>query len=232
LPKHFNFTLGVTAFNDMLEAVAITQGSEAARALVDKFAITDKFHTPTESENKRDDADGENEHNENATVEEERDVVNDSTAPPPSMPRFLRDAIEADKLPRASIPIPTDSGKDSRQPVVAMYGRFQKLGPTTVRIIVRQAVRERRELKSRSFAASQDQSTNTGRGDAATPSLEIFAWALYTLRRTGHEQSVVWDELLESKVLASEEVAGVKERAREMWNHRRREKEDEVLNVV
>jgi hypothetical protein len=235
LPKHFNFTLGVTAFNDILEAVVATQGSEAGRALVDKFAITDKFHTPTESENKRndDDVDGEKEDNENATVEEERDVVNDSTAPPPSMPRFLRDAIEADKLPRASIPIPTDSGKDSHQPAVAMYGRFQKLGPTTVRIIVRQAVRERRELKSRSFAVAQDQSTNTGRGDAATPSLEIFAWALYTLRRTGHEQSVVWVELLESKVLTSEEVAGVKERAREMWNHRRREKEEEqVLNVV
>jgi hypothetical protein len=118
-----------------------------------------------------------------------------------------------------------------------MYGRFQKLGPATVRIIVRQAVRERRELESKSFSASRGQSTtHAGRGDAAaTPSLEIFAWALYTLRRTGHEQAVVWDEVAESKVLTGDEMAGIKERAREMWSDRRREKEEQeegVLNVI
>ena len=137
------------------------------------------------------------------------------------MPRFLRDAIEADKLPRANIPIP--SGQDSQQ-AIAMYGRFQKLGPTTVRVIVRQAVRERRELKSKSFAVSQDQSTAAAAGSgAATASLEIFSWALYTLRRTGHEKSVVWDELAESKVLTGEEMGRIKERAGEMWRDRGRE---------
>jgi hypothetical protein len=138
------------------------------------------------------------------------------------MPRFLRDAIEADKLPRANIPIPISSGQNSQQATIAMYGRFQRLGPTTVRIIVRQAVRERRELKSKSFAAAQDQSTSTGSG-GATASLEIFSWALYTLRRTGHEKSVVWDELAESKVLTGEEMGRIKERAGEMWRRDRRQ---------
>jgi hypothetical protein len=189
----------VTAFNDILEAVAITQGSEVARALVDRFAT----HTPTESESKRESNDEVDGNGEN-TADEQRNVANDL---PPSMPRFLRDAIKADKLPRASILIP--SGKESYQPV-AMYGRFQKLGPTTVRIIVRQAVRERRELKSTaSFSsASSDQPT--------TASLEIFSWALYALRRAGHGQSVVWDEMVESKVLTSEEMSRIKGRAGEM----------------
>jgi hypothetical protein len=214
LPKYFNFTLGVTAFNDILEAVAVTQGSEAARVVVDKFAI----HTPTESESKRnEDVDvDDNANDDETTSAEQRNSITDS--PPPSMPRFLRDAIEADKLPRASILVP--NGKDSHQPV-AMYGRFQKLGPTTVRIVVRQAVRERRDSKSKSFAASQDQAT--GGAGVATASLEIFSWALYTLRRAGHAQSVVWDELAESKVLTSEEMARVKERAREMRSDGRRE---------
>jgi hypothetical protein len=243
LPKHFNFTLGVTAFNDILEAVAVTQGSEAGRVLVDKFAI----HTPTESESRRNEdvdvdvdveASNDDEPTAPAAAAEQDNIITNPPLPPPSMPRFLRDAIEADRLPRASILIPTGSGKDSHKPVVvAMYGRFQKLGPATVRIIVRQAVRERRELESKSFSASRGQSTtHAGRGDAAaTPSLEIFAWALYTLRRTGHEQAVVWDEVAESKVLTGDEMAGIKERAREMWSDRRREKEEQeegVLNVI
>jgi hypothetical protein len=239
LPKHFNFTLGVTAFNDILEAVAVTQGSEAGRVLVDKFAI----HTPTESESRRNEdvdveASNDDEPTAPAAAAEQDNIITNPPLPPPSMPRFLRDAIEADRLPRASILIPTGSGKDSHKPVVvAMYGRFRKLGPATVRIIVRQAVRERRELESKSFSASRGQSTtHAGRGDAAaTPSLEIFAWALYTLRRTGHEQAVVWDEVAESKVLTGDEMAGIKERAREMWSDRRREKEEQeegVLNVI
>jgi hypothetical protein len=217
LPKHFNFTLGVTAFNDILEAVAVTQGSKAGRALVDRFAT----YTPTDRESKRNDSDvddiefDENDDDETTTAATEQ---RDSPQPPPSMPRFLRDAIEADKLLRTNIPIP--SARDSQQSI-AMYGRFQKVGPTTVRIVIRQAIRERRELKSKSFAAAQDQSTSADSG-AAAASLEIFSWALYTLRRTGHAKSVVYDELAASKVLTIEEMARVKERAGEMWRDRKR----------
>ena len=222
LPKHFNFTLGVKAFNDILEAVVATQGSEAGRALVDRFAIQ-TAPTEIESESKRNndvDVEDKKDDDEPTPATEQRNIAADSSPPPLSMPRFLRDAIEADKLPRASIPIP--DGKDSHRNI-AMYGRFQKLGPTTVRIIVRQAVHERRDHKFKSFAAaSQDQSqsphssasTDPGRN---TPSLEIFAWALYTLRRAGHEQAVVWNELAESKVLTSEEMSLIKVRAGEMW---------------
>ena len=226
LPKHFNFTLGVTAFNDVLEAVAATQGSEAGRALVDRFAIST---APTV--NKTNDAveevdfDENNDDESTAAAKQPNNIAaanHSPPPPPPSMPRFLRDAIEADKLPRANIPIPISSGQNSQQATIAMYGRFQRLGPTTVRIIVRQAVRERRELKSKSFAAAQDQSTSTGSG-GATASLEIFSWALYTLRRTGHEKSVVWDELAESKVLTGEEMGRIKERAGEMWRRDRRQ---------
>jgi len=186
LPKHFNFVLSVSAFNDILEAVVATQGSEAGRALVDRFATKVKAGG---SERKHVDAD------EN-TTSEQSDV--DDTLPQPTMPRFLRQAIEADKLPRASIPIPDGQS-------VAMYGYFQRLAPTTVRIILRQAAREQRELNPTSSA-----------------SLEIFSWALYTLRHYGHDQSVVWEELRESNILSSDETSRIKGRANDMWKERRR----------
>ena len=197
LPKQFNFTLSVTAFNDILEAVVATQGSEAGRALVDRFAI--KTAAGSERKNGRREREDGNEDFDEKTNLEQRDV-DDSPLPPP-MPRFLRDAIEADKLPRASIPIL--NGQNGYQPV-AMYGRFQKLGPTTVRIIVRQAVRERHAIKSTSA------------------SLDIFSWALSTLRHSGHDESVVWEELRESNVLTSDELSMIKQGASEKRRERRR----------
>lgn len=198
LPKHFIFTLGVTAFNDIVEAVATTQGSEAGRALVDRFATTSAAAATTPTENT----------NESNTP---NDTLNPPPPPPPQqMPRFLHDAYKADKLSRTSIPIPLPNHHP-----VAMYRGFQKLGPTTVRIIMRQAVRERHDgSQSKSTPNSSSASTSS------SASLEIFAWALNALRRAGHERSAVWDEVVESKVLTGEEVARVKERAREMWKGR------------
>jgi hypothetical protein len=207
LPKHFNFTLRAGAFNSVLESVVATHGSEAGRALVDRFLLPERPKQMRSTER-----------SEATVVSDEQtdyDDVDDTSnaqdiTPSPRMPRFMQDALEADSLSRTKLSIACarqDAAvHDNYMAEVAMYGSFRNIGPTTVRIIVRQALSERANRKS------------TPQQQSDTQSLDLFAWALVTLRRTGIKQSAVFGELNGTENgLTGDEMRSVKRLAAEMW---------------
>jgi hypothetical protein len=129
LPKHFEFTLRAGAFNSILEGVVATLGSDAGRALVDRFALVENQNQNQNHEKPGEEIDDEN----NRTP---------STSSTPRVPRFMRDALVAYSLSRTNISITCASGKAHYIHNVTMYGRFNTLTPTTIRTIVRQALIE------------------------------------------------------------------------------------------
>jgi hypothetical protein len=221
LPRHFNFTLRVGAFNSVLEGVVATHGSEAGRALVDRFLLPErpKQTRSTETPEATAVSDEQPDHDDVDDTPNAQDIT-----PSPRMPRFMQDALEADSLSRTKLSIACASQDAAVHNIytaeVAMYGSFKNIGPTTVRIVVRQALCERANRKS----------TPQQRSD--TQSLDLFAWALVTLRRAGIKQSAVFDELNGSENgLTGDEMRTVERLAAEMWERnaatRRRVTRDE-----
>jgi hypothetical protein len=207
LPKHFNFTLRAGAFNSVLEGVVATHGSEAGRALVDRFLLPErpKQTRSTESSEATVVQDEQTDHDDFDDTHNTQDIT-----PSPRMPRFMQDALKADSLARTKLSIACASQDaafhDNYRAEVAMYGSFRNIGPTTVRIIVRQALSERANRKS------------TPQQQSDTQSLDLFAWALVTLRRAGIKQSAVFDELNGAENgLTGNEMRTVERLATEMW---------------
>ena len=241
LPKHFVFALRAGAFNSVLEGVVVTLGSEAGRALVDRFFVARQSlqHAAYEEDKQEQDEGGEE------AEEKFNDDGIDSGSPAqppvaaslPRMPRFMEDAVKAGSMSRTNLSIscagnpPVTQGAESRKQFggtvyfkfsregsrgtesttptyeqnVAMYGSFTNIGPTTVRIVVRQALLER----ARETATPQQTKTS---------SLDVFAWALVTLRRAGLAQSAVRHELKSMETgLTDDEMRSVEQRAGEMW---------------
>ena len=195
LPRHFNFTLRAGAFNSVLEGVVTTLGSEAGRILVDKFTVANQAH---DSESSVDPPEGDKV---DAGTTSGRTTA---VASLPRMPRFMQDAIEADSISRTNLTITCAGEEATYEQDVTMYGRFSNLGPTTVRIVVRQALLER-ALERATPQHPEPQS------------LDIFAWAVMTLRRAGLNQSAVREELdgMETE-LSDDEMRSVEQRAGEM----------------
>jgi hypothetical protein len=211
LPKHFNFTLRTGAFNAVLESVVATYGSEAGRVLVDRFALPEWLKQVKSTENLEATVapDERTDHDHVEGIPNAQDVT---TAPSPRMPRFMQDAMEADTLPRSKLSIACASRDatvhDEYMAEVAMYGTFRNIGPTTIRIVVRQALSERANRKS----------TPPRQQQSDTLSLDIFAWAMVTLRRNWIKQSAVFDEFNGTENgLSGDEMHAAKRLAAEMW---------------
>jgi hypothetical protein len=249
LPKHFIYALRAGAFNSVLEGVVVTLGSEAGRALVDRFAIARRLmqHAAREDEDREvvEEEEQEGEEKVEAEAEEGQEINTDdvsisSARTPaagslPRMPRFMKHAMQAGRMSRTNLSItcigdPPPIAAMFTQPSkgvlqlkfpqqnllpaetttyeqdVAMYGSFTNIGPTTVGIVVRQALLE--HAKARVTSQQQPE----------PPSLDIFAWALLTLRRAGLNRSAVRDELDRMETgLRDDEMRIVDIRAREMW---------------
>ncbi|GAB7329564.1 hypothetical protein MBLNU13_g01325t1 [Cladosporium sp. NU13] len=209
LPKFFKFALPASVFNSVLEGVVATHGSEAGRALVNRFAIA-RRSTPQVLREK--------EQQEEEEEEEEEEPFNDddgddappsrsiSAAPLPRMPRSMADAIKAGTLSRTNLTIACAGTPQATEKTVAMYGGFDNIGPTTVRIVVRQAL-----LEHNNSDHSMPQQTNP-------PLFDICAWALVTLRCAGRDRFAALAELKSMETgLSANEMRGVEERAGEMW---------------
>lgn len=221
LPKHFNFTLRAGAFNSVLEGVVATCGSEAGRALIDRFVLakrpeqpssTDDLFAIREARNEDTHKDGE----ENAP----EDGQDNATTPPRSlrMPRFMQDALAAGHLSRNQLSIVCVNARAATYTQeVAMYGGFTSISPTTVRIVVRQALAERANHKPTSQQPQPDD----------TLSLDIYVWALISLRRAGVDRSAVLDELINMENgLTVDEMRSVDRIAAEQWRNRHRRRGD------
>lgn len=215
LPKHFNFTLRAGAFNSVLEGVVATRGSEAGRALIDRFVLAKRPEQPSSNDDlfairEARDEDTYEDGEENAP----KDGQDNATTPPRSirMPRFMQDALEAGHLSRNRLSIVCVNAKAATYTQeVSMYGGFTSISPTTVRIVVRQALAERANHKPTSQQQQPD----------ATPSLDIYVWALITLRRAGVDRTAVLDELVNlENGLTEDEMHTVKRLAAKQWSNR------------
>lgn len=168
LPKHLKFTLATTPFNKILSATASSHGSAAARALIERFT------TRLADEQKN-------------THGKRRHIVQTL---PQSMPRFFRDAVLAEQIPRSTVTL-----ADAKGTRVAVYGSL-KLGPSMVQIVCRQGLRELKERR--------------GKGEEG---LDVFVWAVGTLRRYFIDETAVWDELksgVEGGLMSEGELRAVK----------------------
>lgn len=202
IPHHLVVSLNVSALNAVLEGVVATHGSEAGRALVDRFIIADQLENP-------DAAIETSLGHETPNTKFKRKTLASS---PPPMPQFLRDAVEAERLPRAKLNIVITN--KPRPQTTAMYGRL-KLGPTTVRIVVRRALQERSESRNHATAARSEQSP--GPQSPITSSVDIFVWALHTLRRGGLNRHAVLEDMSGAEGLSGAELELVRERAAKAW---------------
>lgn len=203
LPKYFYFTMRAGAFNSLLEGVVTTMGSRAGQAFVDRFAIAQepKHNSPDRHATPRDVSEEEEEADADTTADD-TGFSPAAAAPLPRMPRFMQDSIDANSVSRSKLTITCAGEQTNYEQSVAMYGSFSNIGPTTVRIVVRQALSERANRSQQSDPAS----------------LGVFAWALVALRRGGLEQSAARDELEGMDIgLTDEEMQSVEQRAGEIW---------------
>lgn len=211
LPRFFKFTLSASVFNTVLEGVVAAHGSEAGRTLVDTFAIA-RRSTPQTLREEEPEEEGEEEE-EGFDDDDGEDVPparSTFAAPLPRMPRSMADAIKAGTISRTNLSITCASTPQIVEKSVAMYGGFENIGPTTVRIVVRQALLEHDDVDHAMPQQPQQQPN--------PPLFDICAWALVTLRCAGFERFRALDELKSMETgLTDDEIRSVEERAGEMW---------------
>jgi hypothetical protein len=209
LPKFFFFALPASVFNNVLEGVVAAHGSEAGRVLVDRFAIRRRSTPQVIREEKQEqevDEEEEEEEFDDDDSEHAPPASSTTAAPLPRMPRSREAAIKAGTISRTNITIACAGTQQPFERTVAMYGGLDNLGPTTLRIVVRQAL-----LEHNSLDHAMPQRPNP-------PLFEICAWALVTLRCTGRDRFAALHELKSMGTgLSDDEMRSVEERAGEMW---------------
>lgn len=196
LPRFFTYTLRASDFNTVLEGVVATHGAEAGRTLVDRFVIARRSRPQKLREEEQEGFDEEND------GDDAPRAPSTFADPLPRVPRSMAEAIKAGTASRTTLTIAGAGTPQPTQKTVAMYGSFDNIGPTTVGIVVRQALLE---------YEMPEQQPNT-------PLFDICAWAIITLRRAGFERFAALDELKSMDTgLSADELHSVEERSAEIW---------------
>jgi hypothetical protein len=213
LPKYFTWALPPRIFNIILEGAVASHGSEAGRALVDRFA---RVRRP-ERQALRKGGQRQQDFDDNTNDDDDGAPPARSTiwTPLPRLSRSIADDIKAGTAIRTNLTIACANSPHPLERNVAMYGSFHNVTPTTVRIVVRQALLEHEQKLEVEYGMSQQQQQQQ---PTTPPLFDICVWALMTLRCAGYERLYARKQLVSMDTgLSDEEISIVEERAAERW---------------